>query len=145
MSHPSNSANKHDPPGSTSQEQWLFYDGSCGFCLDIVQKLTPHLQHAHFKTAALQTDWVREQLGNPSNEDLLKEMRVLTATGQLYGGADAVLYLAKCLWWGYPLYLLGFFPGFKPLLHKIYQQIATRRHCSAHGCQLPPSSRNHLQ
>lgn len=126
-------------PAPLPLKGWVLYDGDCTICIRLIRRLEPLLAKVHLETAPLQTEWVKERLGytDPAQrEALLKEMRVLTNTGQIYGGADAVLYLAGQFWWAMPLVWLSCFPGFKTLLNLGYRWVAANRHCSAQGCSI---------
>lgn len=119
---------------------WVLYDGDCGICIKLIRSVEPIIIHYGFITVPLQTSWVKDTLGLAADDqqgELLREMRVLTPQGHVYGGADALLAVAKRIWWASPLYWLAFCPGLKPLLRKGYQWVAARRHCSAQGCELP--------
>jgi predicted DCC family thiol-disulfide oxidoreductase YuxK len=128
------------PASDTHPKQgWVLYDGDCGICIQLIRWIEPTIIHYGFTTLPLQTPWVKEKLGLTTADqqsELLKEMRVLTTQGQVYGGADALLAMAKRIWWVFPLYGLTFFPGIKPLLRKSYYWVAERRHCSAQGCKI---------
>jgi len=65
------------------------------------------------------------------------EMRVRPADGSEFGGADAVLFLARFVWWGSPLRWLAKLPGAKKMLHRVYREIAARRSCDNGACLLP--------
>ena len=43
-------------------------------------------------------------------DDLLREMRVATGDGNIYGGAEAIVYLARQIWWAWPLYAAAKLP-----------------------------------
>jgi hypothetical protein len=64
------------------------------------------------------------------------EMRVRTAEGGDFGGADAVIFLAGFVWWGKPLRWFSHWPGAKRILHRLYREIAARRSCDGGACQL---------
>src|SRR5205823_2268606 len=49
--------------------------------------------------------------------------------GRLMGGADAIVEIARNVWWGWPLFLFAKFPGTMPLLRSSYLWIAARRSC----------------
>lgn len=57
------------------------------------------------------------------------EMKVVTAAGDVLGGADAVVHLARQIWWAWPLWLVSYVPGMVPVLRWGYRQVAQRRHC----------------
>jgi predicted DCC family thiol-disulfide oxidoreductase YuxK len=119
---------------------WVLYDGECRICLTLIQRCQDVFRRYGLESATLQSDWVKQTLGYTDDADrheLLKEMRLLTPCGQVYGGADAILQIARRIRWAYPVYLLSFIPGITPLLKKSYRWIAARRHCHAEHCTLP--------
>ena len=74
-------------------------------------------------------------LGLPS-EELLRELRFLLSDGSQYGGADAVLAVAREIWWGRPLVWLAKIPGMLEHLRRGYYWFAARRSCAAMGCEV---------
>ncbi len=115
------------------------YDADCSFCTRVVDRLAAIFKRYGFETTPLQTAWVKEALGysDPADaSELLKEMRVLTVDRQVFGGAKAIVYLAGCIWWAFPLRLMAFIPGFMWVLDRGYRWIAARRYCSATGCAI---------
>jgi predicted DCC family thiol-disulfide oxidoreductase YuxK len=115
---------------------WILYDGDCSFCWQMVQRFKWFWANIPLKAEQLQAAWVREQLGLDKPEDevtLLRAMRVLTLTGEVYEGATAILYLLKQYWWTKPLYWLGSCPGIRQGLEKGYQWVAKRRHCRSNS------------
>jgi hypothetical protein len=60
---------------------------------------------------------------------VLRETRLLLADGHNLGGADAVVEIARHIWWAWPLWFLSRGPGARPVLHAIYRVIAANRHC----------------
>lgn len=119
-----------DPAG-----RWLFYDGDCLLCVSLARRFTPLLAHAGFSAAPLQSPTARRALGR-SEDDPIIEMRAWLPNGQTAGGADALLLIARHTLLGWPLVLLSFLPGVRPLLRAIYRHIAARRHCLAGGCAI---------
>jgi predicted DCC family thiol-disulfide oxidoreductase YuxK len=83
-----------------------------------------------FAVAPLQDPRVGPLLGLSPTE-LLREMRLLFSDGQQFGGADAVVALAREIWWARPLVWLAALPGMLPILRSAYRWIAARRHCAA--------------
>jgi len=109
---------------------WLFFDADCAFCVKIVRAVAPTLHKRGFGLAPLQDPRVGALLGlSPS--DLLLEMRLLLSNGQQTGGADAVVALARELWWARPLAWLSKLPGMMNVLRSAYRSIAAHRKCSA--------------
>lgn len=118
---------------------WVFYDEDCAFCIGIINRCRPLFQSARFQPMPLQNDWAREQLGYTQDNDeteLLAEMKVLTTDGQIYGGSEAVIYLARQFWWAFPLVVLTYLPGIRALLDQGYKAIARQRHCSSGACEI---------
>jgi predicted DCC family thiol-disulfide oxidoreductase YuxK len=99
-----------------------------------------------FHLAPLQAPWVRPAL-KLSQEELLDELRVLTADDAIYGGADALIYLAEQIPWARPLAYAARLPGMKFLLRAAYRWIAHQRHTISRACavgssrSLPPPAR----
>jgi predicted DCC family thiol-disulfide oxidoreductase YuxK len=107
---------------------WVLFDGQCAFCTNLVRRFTPLLHRYHFELAPLQTPWVRERLA-VTDKDLLSEMRFLTAQGEVHGGADALICIARQIWWSRPLGWLASLPLIRAGLHEAYRWIARHRHC----------------
>ncbi len=112
---------------------WLFFDAECGFCTRFARSLEPILTHLGFAVAPLQDPRVSALLGMP-REDLLRELRFLHSDGWQRGGADAVLAVAREVWWARPLVWLAMIPGAMPILHVGYRWVAAQRSCAATSC-----------
>lgn len=112
---------------------WLLYDGDCPFCAGWAARLEKVLTRRGFDLAPLQSPWVRECLDLPVTEPFT-ELRVLTVDGRAFGGADAVVELARTLWWAWPLVAASLLPGARPLLRAGYRWLAARRHCRGQTC-----------
>lgn len=116
---------------------FLFFDADCSFCTRTARWLAPILARRGFAVAPLQDPRVGVLLGL-SQEDLLRELRFLRSDGTQYGGADAVLAVARQIWWAQPLVWFASIPGMKPLLRSAYRWAAARRSCAASksACQV---------
>jgi predicted DCC family thiol-disulfide oxidoreductase YuxK len=115
---------------------WLFFDAQCGFCTRIARWLAPILYRRGLAVAPLQDPRVGALLGL-SQAELLREMRFLLSDGSQYGGADAVVAVAREIRWSRPLVWLAKIPGMMPQLRAAYQWIAARRSCAAAACAHP--------
>jgi predicted DCC family thiol-disulfide oxidoreductase YuxK len=113
---------------------WFFFDAECGFCTRIARGLAPILRRRGMDVAPLQDPRVAALLGMSRN-DLFREMRLLLDGGRQYGGADAVVELAKEIWWARPLAWMARIPGVMSAFHVLYHWIAARRNCSAEHCE----------
>jgi len=109
---------------------WLFFDAECGFCTRLARWLEPILVRRGFAVAPLQDPRVGALLGMPRQE-LLRELRFLHSGGRHYGGANAILAVAREIWWARPLVWLAAIPGVMPLLHVGYRWVASHRNCVA--------------
>ena len=112
---------------------WLFFDAECGFCIRIARWVAPILARRGFGVAPLQDSRVGALLGM-SRQELLLELRFLLSDGRQSGGADAVLGVAREIWWLRPLVWISKLPGALPLLREGYRWVAARRSCSASAC-----------
>lgn len=125
--------------GTTPTRGRVLFDGECPFCRSWVRRLEPILGPRGFAFVPLQTPWVREYFHLPEDQ-LLSEMQVLLRTGQTYGGADAIIALAKYVWWAWPFALVSQLPGVRHALRAAYRHVAARRYCAAGACSIPTSS-----
>jgi predicted DCC family thiol-disulfide oxidoreductase YuxK len=119
---------------------WILYDGDCPLCIHLAQHYGPALRRRHWELLPLQTPWVQERLGL-SREALLNEMRVLMPDGQSFGGAEAVVRIARRFWWGWPLWMISQLPGTTAMLKVIYAQVAAHRHLLKVTCDTKCSGR----
>jgi predicted DCC family thiol-disulfide oxidoreductase YuxK len=109
---------------------WLFFDAECGFCTRIARWLAPILARRGLGVAPLQDPRVAALL-NMTRSELLKELRFLLSDGTNFGGARAVLAVAREIWWARPLAWLAAPPGVKSALDMGYHWLAARRGCSS--------------
>jgi predicted DCC family thiol-disulfide oxidoreductase YuxK len=118
---------------------WVFFDADCQFCTRIARWLSPILQRRGMALAPLQDPRVAELLAL-SGAELLYEMRFMRCDGNVYGGGDAIVAVAREIWWAHPLVWLSRIPGIMDLLRKAYRWIAARRSCAATTCSAGHSS-----
>jgi alginate O-acetyltransferase complex protein AlgI len=112
---------------------WVFYDGDCPLCRDLASRFEKVLTRRGFDLAPLQASWVTDCLDLDVREPLT-EMRLLTRHGLQLGGADAIIFLSRKIWWAWPLCVLARLPGVRRLLWTGYRRIAARRHCLDGSC-----------
>lgn len=115
---------------------WLLYDGECRMCAGAARRFAPLLRRHRLEPAPLQTPALRERAGLKAGEPLV-EMKLLAEDGAVFGGADAVLEIARRIWWAWPLYAFSFVPGARPLFRRLYRAVADRRNCISGQCNLP--------
>ena len=128
------------PPQANFFRGWILYDGACRSCAATAKRFDRIFRRRSFFFLPLQTNWVMQRLvlehGAP-----LAEMRVLTADDRDIGGTDAVIFLARQIWWARPFAALARLPGLHALLDRGYRWIAAHRGCDHITCTLPPPRR----
>ena len=118
---------------------WVLFDNECRLCGRLARRWAPFLGRHHFQLVALQTPWVRERL-ELRDDELLKEMRLLTPQGSLYGGADAFVAITRQIWWAWPFYCVAQVPFVRTALRHCYAWVARRRNCLSGSCQIEVDS-----
>jgi predicted DCC family thiol-disulfide oxidoreductase YuxK len=111
----------------------VLFDGDCAFCMSLARRLRPVLDPRGFGIATLQDPRVRDQLSMPEPVRLA-ELRLLLHDGTQLAGADAFVYLARRVWWAWPLWAVARIPGMRNAMEMAYRWIAARRHCLAGSC-----------
>jgi predicted DCC family thiol-disulfide oxidoreductase YuxK len=127
------SSESTDSKGRRASRGWVFFDRDCPTCTSLARRFRRTLEARGFGLAALQDPRAQALLALPP-EELLREMRVATSEGQILGGADAVIYLARQIWWAWPLYPAAKLPGVLRLLGIGYRWIADHRTCRSGVC-----------
>lgn len=122
-----------DMKGKHALRGWVFFDRDCSVCTSLARRFRRPLESRGYGLAALQDPRVQALLALPP-EDLLKEMRVATSEGKIYGGAEAIVYLARQIWWASPLYAIAKLPGVPRILDACYRWFADHRTCSSRLC-----------
>lgn len=106
----------------------VIFDGKCPFCRRQVTRLHRWDGASRLAFISLHDPEVARRFPNFSTEQLLREMVVVTRSGQWFGGADAFRYLSRRLpkLWALAPWL--HLPGTRPIQRWVYQWIATRRY-----------------
>jgi predicted DCC family thiol-disulfide oxidoreductase YuxK len=124
-----------DMKGSCASRGWICFDRDCSVCRSLAHRFRQTLESRGFGLAALQDPRVQALLDLPPHK-LLQEMRVATSEGRIYGGAQAVIYLSRQIWWAWPLYALAQLPGVPWVLDACYRWFANHRTCVGGVCSL---------
>jgi hypothetical protein len=103
---------------------WILYDDECRFCRNLARRFGNTFSQRGFVFTSFPTGL------RPS------EMRVRTTGHRDFGGADAVVFLSRFVWWAKPLFFFAKLPGARPVLHRIYREIAAQRSCDNGSCKL---------
>jgi predicted DCC family thiol-disulfide oxidoreductase YuxK len=112
---------------------WVLYDGDCAFCTRWLNFWSPALRRRGFEIDTLQAEWTPEALGIPRDE-VLNDIRLLTAEGVSYVGADVYLIAAKSIWWAWPFGMVFSLPGFNWMIWAGYGWFAANRQCVSGYC-----------
>ena len=120
-------------PWDDSFRGWILYDGDCRSCTASARRFDRIFRCRGFLFLPLQTNWAMKRIGLEPGMPL-EEMRVLTNAGRDIGGADAVIFLARQIWWACPFAALARLPGMHKLLDRVYRWIAARRGCNHIAC-----------
>src|ERR1700751_3967791 len=123
-----------DTKGSRATNGWDFFDRECEICTQLAHRFRGALAKRGFGLAALQDPRAASLLSIPP-EEMLREMRVVTTEVSLFGGANAILFLAGQIWWAWPVYFVGRLPGCWWLLDAGYRWFAAHRRCSKQSCK----------
>ncbi len=107
----------------------MFYDETCNICTAGAMRLRSLLASKSIAVEPFE-DGAAEA-----------EMRVVWHDGREFGGADAVLFLARQFWIGAPIAAIAGLPGLKRLTGVGYRFIAENRHCANGACALNPEPR----
>src|SRR5947208_14703347 len=102
-------------PRADSLSGCILYDGDCSSCTASARRFDRIFRCRGFLFLPLQTNWVMKRLGLEPGMPL-EEMRVLTNAGRDIGDADAVIFLARQIWWACPFAALARLPGMQKLL-----------------------------
>ena len=81
---------------------WILYDGGCGFCFRWVHFWREIVERRGFALKDLQSAWEDGSLKG-SQQKLLDDILVLIRDGKLESGADAYLFVARQIWWAWPV------------------------------------------
>jgi predicted DCC family thiol-disulfide oxidoreductase YuxK len=112
---------------------WLFFDAECQFCTRIAIWLAGPMRLRGLAMAPLQDPRVGALLGL-SRAELLRAIRFVLADGSQYSGADALVAVAREMWWARPLVWVSKVPGAMPAMRTGYRWVAARWRCHAEHC-----------
>jgi predicted DCC family thiol-disulfide oxidoreductase YuxK len=115
-------------PAENPAADVVIYDGHCRFCTNQVQKLARWDAKGRLAFLSLHDPEVAKRYPRLSYDELMKQMYVVTASGQQYAGAASFRYLTRRLPWLYCLAPLFHIPFSLPVWQWLYRQIAIRRY-----------------
>lgn len=120
---------RHPPRGAPdrSARGWVLYDAKCPFCRRWAQRLHRPLARHGLHIVPLQADWVRAYFSDLSDEQLLEALRVVRSDGRHLAAGDALIHLARYVWWLWPIWLAGQVAPLRVLIRAVYNGIAKHR------------------
>jgi predicted DCC family thiol-disulfide oxidoreductase YuxK len=127
------SAEMADTKGRHAERGWICFDRDCTLCTSLARRFRRTFEKRGFGLAAFQDPRVAALLAL-SPDQLLRETRVITTEGEIHGGAEASVYLAKQVWWAWPFFAAAQIPGVLRILGIGYRWIADHRPCSSGAC-----------
>jgi predicted DCC family thiol-disulfide oxidoreductase YuxK len=107
----------------------IYYDADCDVCTAAVRRFERLLSRHQFDLVALQTPDAGERLG-VQDDRLLDEIRLRLSNGNVYGGAAAIMEIARRIWWAWPMWAFSRLPGVLMAMDAVYRWFARRRHCA---------------
>ena len=114
----------------------VLFDGDCGICghsRRILQKLD---WLGHFECRAYQEPGLLANYPSLSTEDCQKEIKLIMPSGQITGGADALIQICLGLPLMAPAGALFWLPPFRQIMRLIYPYIAKNRYRISSTCGL---------
>ncbi len=121
--------------------EYLLYDGGCGICGKLADKVRPLLERKGIGVEKLQARWaldiLKAQHGIEERE-AYAEIRLISKDGRLYSGPDVYRYAMKRYIITYPIYILSLVPGLRFIFNRTYHLIADNRHLISKTCGFDP-------
>jgi predicted DCC family thiol-disulfide oxidoreductase YuxK len=124
-----------DGENAPSFRGWILYDGDCPSCIASARRFSRVFRRRGYLFLPLQTEWVMQRLALEPGAPL-EEMHVLTHDSRDIAGADAVIFLARQIWWAWPAVAFAQLPGMHKLLDRGYRWIAVHRGCDHIACKV---------
>lgn len=104
-------------------DETIYFDGSCGMCSASAKRFERIVGSRGFKFA-------------PFEGEAPDEMKLRTRDGRMLGGADALIYIARRIWWAWPVWVISLVPGARWLMRRLYSRVARNRHRISGACRI---------
>lgn len=159
MTQTSNQPQSYTPDDLPTPSQFpaadvVIYDGKCVFCLGQVRNLKKFDGKGRMAFMSLHDPAVANRYPDLTYQQMMKQIYVISPSGQRYGGAQAIRYLTRRLprlWWAAPLTHI---PFTLPIQQWFYDQVAKRRYkiankkgaadCDSGTCEIHFGEKNTL-
>src|SRR5215218_2826495 len=96
----------------------LFFDATCGMCRSAAERWRNTLERRGVAVLPLQSVEAKAGL-HLDDEEIPDEIKFLDGE-QVLGGADALIEIARRIWWARPFALSASVPGARTLMRSIY-------------------------
>jgi predicted DCC family thiol-disulfide oxidoreductase YuxK len=113
----------------------IYFDASCGLCSASARKLRRFVCPHGFELVPLQDADAIKVPGLAPGE-VPDEMKLRTSDGNVFGGADAIVCVARQIWWAWPVWLVSRIPGAMPVIRVLYRRLADNRHRISGVCRV---------
>jgi predicted DCC family thiol-disulfide oxidoreductase YuxK len=113
----------------------IYFDASCGMCQAGVTRFERLLRRRRFTLEPLQSPGVAQMLGLDDGQ-VPDEIKLKSHDGAILGGADAMVYIARRIWWAWPVWLASKIPGVMMILRRGYRRVARHRHHISTACRI---------
>lgn len=129
-------------PKDRPQSAVVIYDGQCNFCISQVRRLNWFDLRGRLSFVSLHDELVAERYPDLTHEQMMKEMYVISPSGDRFGGGDAVRFLSRHLVLLWPAMPILHLPGSANLWRWAYHQVAKRRYklagrrCDGDSCEI---------
>lgn len=112
------------------------YDAHCPVCISAMARWREVFSVRGFAWVPLHDLYWRKRL-NLREGETPGELALELADGRRLGGAEAATWLARQVWWLWPLGVLAWLPGLRGFTRAGYAWIARNRYCLGDVCSLP--------
>jgi predicted DCC family thiol-disulfide oxidoreductase YuxK len=115
-------------PEQAPEADVVIYDGKCVFCLGQVRNLKKFDRDGQLAFMSLHDPAVAQRCPDLTYDQMMKQIYVVSQSGEQFGGAAAIRYLTgqlPKLWWAAPLTHI---PFTLPIQQWFYDQVAKRRY-----------------
>lgn len=113
----------------------IIWDDECGLCDGVVRRFRALYEARGYEFVPTRL-WLASLSPNERGRMTADEMRVVLRDGRVIGGAEAVAYLMRRVWWLWPAGVAGRLPVVRTVARKLYEAVARRRYQLCGTCKM---------
>ncbi|MBK8268606.1 MAG: DUF393 domain-containing protein [Planctomycetes bacterium] len=113
----------------------IIWDDECGLCDALVRRFRSLYEARGFEFVPMRK-WLDSLSPTERARRTADEMRVVLRDGSVIGGAEAVAYLMRRVWWMWPAGVAGRLPIVRTVARRLYQEVARRRYQIGGACKM---------